>query len=141
MLLLSKELRRLIRLYARLIAKELPEPHTEYMAEMILILAHKGHSMTQKELTVCMQVDKSRMVMMVEELNKLNYLFVVRNPLDRREHFIQLTEKGKRLVPIIETAIKQVNKVVHQHLATSAIVRFEDTIRQIEQNLTNAVSH
>lgn len=140
MLLQSKELRRLNKLYMKLIARELPEPHTEYMAEMILILAYRQGSVTQKELSICMQVDKSRMVMMVEELNKLNYLFVERNPSDRREHFINLTDQGKKLVPVIEKAIKQVDDIAHRHLAESTIRHFKNTIRQIEQNLTNAVS-
>ena len=140
MFLLSKDLRRLNHLYLRLIAKELPEPLTEYMAEIIILLAKSQEKVTQKKLSAVMQVDESRMVMMIKKLSRLDYIWVEQNRLDHREHLLQLTDLGKGLVCLIENAVEQVNKVAHQHLGSSSIAQFHNTIRQIEQNLASAVS-
>jgi DNA-binding MarR family transcriptional regulator len=135
MILLSKELRRLSKLYTKAIAKELPVPHTEYLAELMLILSAQKEFITQKELTEHMQVDKSRMVVIIEELNRLGYLFTERNPVDRREHFVFLTEHGKKLLPGIKKAIDNVDQQIRQQLDPAGIAHFFATIQQMEQNL------
>ena len=135
MILLSKELRRLSKLYIKAISKELPAPHTEYMAELMLILSTRKAPITQKELTKHMQVDKSRMVIMIEELNKLEYIFIERNPADRREHFVFLTEGGRKLVPGIKQAIEKVNLQIRRQLDQAGIDHFYATIQQMGQNL------
>lgn len=139
MILLSKELRRLSKLYTKAIAKELPVPHTEYLAELMLILSTREQGITQKELTKYMQVDKSRMVVMIEELNKLEYVFIEKNPADRREHFVYLTEQGQQLVPGIQKAIDKVNQQIRRKLDPAGLRQFYVTISQMEQNLLNQV--
>lgn len=137
MILLSKELRRLSKLYIKAIAKELPEPHTEYLAELMLILSARKEAVTQKELTEYMQIDKSRIVMIIEELKKLGYIFIERNPADRREHFVFLTDQGKKLVPTIKQAINKVNQLIRQQLEPAHLDHFYAMMQQMELNLTD----
>jgi DNA-binding MarR family transcriptional regulator len=135
-LLLSKNLRRLSRLYTRTIARELPVFQPEYFADILLFLSSRTNPATQKELADYLQVDKSRMVIMIEELTRQEYVFIERNPKDRREHFVFLTEQGELLVPIIRSAIDKVDAVLYKELNKDLLNCFHSTLLKMEQNLT-----
>ena len=134
-LLLSKNLRRLSRLYTRTIARELPVFQPEYFIDILLFLSSRTSPATQKELADYLQVDKSRMVTMIDELTRQQYVFTERNPRDRREHFVFLTEQGSLLVPIIKEAIDKVDTVLYRELNKELLDCFHAILVKMEQNL------
>ena len=134
-LLLSKNLRRLSRLYTRTIARELPVFQPEYFIDILLFLSSRASPATQKELADYLQVDKSRMVTMIDELTRQQYVFTERNPRDRREHFVFLTEQGSLLVPIIKEAIDKVDTVLYRELNKELLDCFHAILVKMEQNL------
>jgi len=140
--LLSKSLRRLSRLYSRSIAKELPDLQIEYKLDVILLLASKKEHITQKEMAKILQIDKSRMAIIVGGLNQSNYIYTERNPADRREHFVFLTDKGKEIVPVIQAGIERVNDQINKQLDKQHLDYFYYTLLQMELNLTGkAIEH
>lgn len=139
-LLLSKNLRRLSRLYTRTIARELPVFQPEYFIEILLFLSSRTSPATQKELADFLQVDKSRVVIMIDELTRQEYVFTERNPKDRREHFVFLTDQGDLLVPIIRGAIDKVDAVLYKELNKDLLNCFHSTLLKMEQNLTQTPS-
>ncbi|QEM06453.1 winged helix-turn-helix transcriptional regulator [Mucilaginibacter rubeus] len=139
-LLLSKNLRRLSRLYTRTIARELPVFQSEYFIEILMFLASRTSPATQKELADYLQVDKSRMVIMVDELTRQEYVFTEINPRDRREHFVFLTEHGNLLVPIIRSAIDKVDTVLYKELNKELLDCFHAILVKMEQNLNQTSS-
>jgi DNA-binding MarR family transcriptional regulator len=134
--LLSKNLRRLSRLYNKTISKELPNFDSEYYAEILLIVSSNQQPTAQKTLVEHLHLDKSRVAILIDHLNKDQYTYTERNPADRREHFIYLTDKGKRLMPIIQQAIDKVNTSINKHLSEQNLNCFYATLLQMEQNLT-----
>jgi len=135
-ILLSKNLRRLSKLYNRTISRELPVLQPEYFIEIIIFLSSRHETVTQKELADYLQVDKSRVAIMVDELTRQLYVFTERNPKDRREHFVFLTEQGSLLVPLILSAINKVNALISKELNVDSLDYFYATLIKMEQNLT-----
>jgi len=133
--LLSKNLRRLSRLYNKTISKELPNFDSEYYAEILLIVSSNQQPTAQKTLVEHLHLDKSRIAILIDHLNKDQYTYTERNPADRREHFVYLTDKGKLLMPIIQQAIDKVNTSINKHLSEQNLNSFYATLHQMEQNL------
>jgi DNA-binding MarR family transcriptional regulator len=135
--LLSRKLQRLTRLYHLIIAKELPGFISENFGELILILYSFDKPLTNKDLTIHLQLDKSRVAVLTDQLTQLGYIFIQVNPDDRREHFVHLTEKGKQAAPIIQQAIKKVDGVLHGQLEQQQVISFYKTLQQMEHNLAD----
>ena len=132
---LSRKLQRLTRLYHVIIAKELPELNSENYGEMILILYSFDKPLTNKDLTIHLQIDKSRVAVLTDHLIKLGYIFIVINHEDRREHFVYLTKQGKKVAPLIQGAIHKVNDVLHGKVNQQHLICFYNTLKQMEKNL------
>jgi DNA-binding MarR family transcriptional regulator len=65
---------------------------------ILSVLKEKG-SLTQHEVGQCVYMDRSTMVMMIDDLEKAGLVERRSNPADRRSHSIHVTEKGKALLP------------------------------------------
>lgn len=139
-LLLSKNLRRLSTLYTRTITRELPVFQPKYFIDILLFLSSRTSPATQKELADFLQVDKSRVVIMIDELTRQEYIFTQRNPKDRREHFVFLTGQGNLLVPIIRSAIYKVDAVLYKEFNKDLLNCFHSTLLKMEQNLIQTQS-
>ncbi|QEM07835.1 MarR family transcriptional regulator [Mucilaginibacter rubeus] len=138
-LLFSKSLRRLSRLYIRAIARELPELTSECFIEVLQLFSTRSKPFTQKEIADILQVDKSRVATLVDELKVQGYIFTEKDPLDRRAHFVFLTEKGLELVPVIKDAIEKVNVRLCNGLDTEKINAFHLTMVKMERNLNQSL--
>lgn len=57
----------------------------------MLILAYRHDMVKQEALSTCMQVHQSLKAMRIDELDRLNYLFMESYPSDIRERFIHLS--------------------------------------------------
>ncbi len=65
---------------------------------ILTTLKEKG-SLTQHDIGRCIHMDRSTMVMMIDDLEKAGLVERRANPQDRRAYSIQVTEKGKNLLP------------------------------------------
>jgi DNA-binding MarR family transcriptional regulator len=65
---------------------------------ILTTLKEKG-SLTQHDIGRCIHMDRSTMVMMIDDLEKAGLVERRISPTDRRAHSIHVTEKGKGLLP------------------------------------------
>ena len=65
---------------------------------ILTTLKEKG-SLAQHDLGRCIHMDRSTMVMVIDDLEKAGLVERRSNPQDRRAHSIHVTEKGKNLLP------------------------------------------
>jgi len=65
---------------------------------ILTTLREKG-SLTQHDISRCVHMDRTTMVTMIDDLEKAGLVERRLNPQDRRAHSIQVTEKGKALLP------------------------------------------
>ena len=138
--MIAKDLRRLSKLYIKILALELPPPHTEYMAEAILYLSTQDKKVTQNALENFLEVDKRSLMRMLQELVTLQYLNIEPNSLNRNTHLFWLTETGKALIPKIENAIKLANENLMGEMGKEDFDAFLLKIRILEANLKKRIS-
>ena len=65
---------------------------------VMLVIAEKG-SISQQEIGKCVQMDRTTMVQVIDELEKMNLVERKESPTDRRAHAVYLTAKGKEILP------------------------------------------
>jgi DNA-binding MarR family transcriptional regulator len=135
--LLSKSLRRLSRLYGQALINAIPELHLENDADILLLLASSTARPTQKEISEILQIDKSRVAILIEGLKHKGLIYTERNHADRREHFVFLTDKGITILPKIQQAIDQVNVTMSRELKDETLACFYKTLLQIQNNLAD----
>jgi DNA-binding MarR family transcriptional regulator len=70
-------------------------------AGVLFIVQEKG-SITQQEIGKCAHIDRTTMVDVVDDLEKLGLVERKANPTDRRSHSIFLTRKCRESLPSIE---------------------------------------
>lgn len=136
-LLLSGTLRRLSRLYNKMILKEFPDFNSEYCPEILLYLSSNDKPSAQKHLAEHLHLDKSRVALLIEKLNEADYTYTERNPIDRREHLVYLTDKGRQLLPEIELAISKANTLLEQQLNGQSLASFYNALMQLELSLSD----
>lgn len=69
-------------------------------AGVLIILEEKG-SIPQNELGKCAYIDRTTVVGLIDDLEKMGLVERKEHPTDRRSHVIYLTAKGKELLPAI----------------------------------------
>jgi DNA-binding MarR family transcriptional regulator len=65
----------------------------------ILLLIQDRGSLPQQEIGKCMYIDRTTMVAMVDDLERLGYVERKAHPTDRRAHALYLTAKGREVLP------------------------------------------
>ncbi|HTA77642.1 MAG TPA: MarR family transcriptional regulator [bacterium] len=78
-------------------------------AGILTILEEKG-SLAQNELGKCAYIDRTTIVALIDDLEKLGLVERQEHPTDRRSHVIYMTAKGKDLMPLIAKKAKEVEK-------------------------------
>jgi DNA-binding MarR family transcriptional regulator len=98
---------------------------------------------TQQYLSDFLRVDKVSMVRMLDYLYEKGLITRVVNPGDRREHIIQLTSKGRKIMPDIHEGIKEMNSIALEGLSKTEqdlLFKFMSVIMKNIQDLpVNAV--
>ncbi|HEY5038623.1 MAG TPA: MarR family transcriptional regulator [bacterium] len=65
---------------------------------VLAVLEEKG-SVTQHEIGKCVYIDRTTMVSVIDDLEKLGLVERKEHPTDRRSHAIYMTVKGKETLP------------------------------------------
>src|ERR1700735_4350077 len=83
------------RLYLSALAKELKHLGLERHFSVLILIDKMGNECCQKFIADTLHIDKAMMVGVLDDLSKKGFIKRIQNPSDRREYFIQLTDKGK----------------------------------------------
>jgi len=78
-----------------------PTGLTAKHAGVLMILEEKG-SLSQNELGKCAYIDRTTVVGLMDDLERLGLVERKEHPTDRRSHAIYLTAKGKDVLPVID---------------------------------------
>lgn len=70
----------------------------------VLILIEQKTDCTQQFISDTLQIDKVSMVKIIDGFVKKQIVKRIQNLKDRREYFIELTPKGKKILPKIHAA-------------------------------------
>lgn len=99
----------LSKLYYGVLSKQLESLDIERYFS-VLYFIHQNPRCTQQEICNHLAVDKTAMVKVMNYLLKADYISREINPEDRREHFVVLSKKGKRMSTKIVKAFQNIDK-------------------------------
>ncbi|MBD1395048.1 helix-turn-helix domain-containing protein [Mucilaginibacter glaciei] len=137
--MIAKDLRRLSKLYVKVLALQLPPPHTEYMAEAMLFISGSAGCVKQKQLVDFMEVDRRSLMPMLKQLLDMGYLLAEEDPACNNEHLFSLAENGKKVMPQIYEAVSAAEKIMEEKLGEPGLSAFKKGMVQIEVSLKSKV--
>ncbi|HEY8401181.1 MAG TPA: MarR family transcriptional regulator [Cytophagaceae bacterium] len=122
--------------YLGVITKKLSHLDLERSYFTIVVIERLGGSVTQQQLGDYICKDKVSMVRIVDYLSKKGYVKRKKNKEDRREYFIELTEKAYKALPDIKTALKDANNATFKDISSEDIQTFYTVLEKLVCNLS-----
>jgi DNA-binding MarR family transcriptional regulator len=106
----------------------------------LLLIHRSGETITQQELADQLKVDKASMVRVIDFLSKGGFIRRKTNPEDRRQHILQLTAKGKAVMPEIEQCVAEMNDQALKGFSTKEKKQFYEWLDKVHSNLSEIPS-
>lgn len=104
---------------------------------VLVLIDQNDENLSQKALAEILHIDKSYMVTILDYLEEKGYVIREKNPYDRREQLIRLTNKANEDLPIIKNAIAELNKRSLNNIDESKKQIFNEVLSVIQDNLIN----
>ena len=82
-------------------------PTTEVQFNVLMLLKHADHPMTQKELSEWLLVDKSNLTGLVDRMESAGHLKRIKTEKDRRSYHLELTAEAETLLEELERPYRE----------------------------------
>ncbi len=132
---LGREFALLGKKYHSLLVKELEQLDIERHFSIFILLEKMGDNCNQSLLADSIHVNKATMVGILDDLSNKGFIKRIENPSDRREHHIQLSEKGKKYVLKIRIAVNKINDMVMKDVNPYEVDRIQEYLRIMYKNM------
>lgn len=123
------------KLYLAELAKNLKHLEIERQFSVLVLLDKMGSRCCQKLLGEMLDIDKAMMVGVIDDLSGKGFIKRTQNPDDRREHWIQLTAKGKENMPEILATVSRLNKSIMKGLTQPEVIKLHSQLEIIYKNM------
>ena len=111
-----------------------------YQHILVLIDRHR-ESLSQKALAEILEVDKSYMVTIIDYLSDKGYVIREKNPADRREQLIRLTDKAREDLVPIKKAFDELNRKLIRGIGEQDMAVFNRVLATLSANLHPESNH
>ncbi len=132
---LGKQLSVLTKLYVGVLTKNLGYLEIERHYSLLILIDKSKDKCTQQYLSDYLKIDKASMVRIIDDFVRKNFLKRTVNPNDRREHWMELTPKAKKLMPGILKTVEELNDTSLKGLSKKQKEYFFETLSVISSNL------
>jgi MarR family transcriptional regulator for hemolysin len=122
-------------LYFDLLSERLKHLGIEKNFSILVLIDKMGDHCSQKFIADTLHIDKTMMVGVLDHLGELGFVKRTQNPSDRRQYWIQLTEKGKAHMPAIKEVVNKLNESVLEGLSPSETIQFQQQLQLIYKNI------
>jgi DNA-binding MarR family transcriptional regulator len=139
-LLISRNLKKINHLYTKILSKELALYEMDQHFEALYLLGMQNQPITQNSLAELMQIDKSRMAVIIFVLEKKGLIQVKINPDDRRQHYVNLSSSAKTSIPALEKTIEKINQQAKAGIPEEKLLAFFEVSEMMRQNLLRSES-
>lgn len=120
--------------YLSALAKMVPQLSIDRY-HYVIVLIDSQENLTQKALAEILHIDKSYMVTILNYLEERGYVMRNKNPNDRREQLVRLTDLAIRSLPLIKNAIESLNRLAFLDICESNKQIFQEVMFTIQNNL------
>jgi MarR family transcriptional regulator for hemolysin len=132
---ISRKLNNLGRAYLSLLTKQVEGLGiSRYYYALTYICYHDG-LLTQKALANELGKDKSIIVNIIDTLSEQGFVYREVNPADRREHFLEVTDKAKKVVPKLIEAFETLNKSITEDISDDEMKIFNTVLTKMGTNI------
>ncbi len=97
----------------------------------ILVCLYKNGKMTMKDIADCIHRTKATVTVLVDKLEKLDYLKREVSEKDSRYTNIVLTQKGEDFKPIFEKISNDLNKMLLKNLSENESLLLEELLQKV----------
>jgi MarR family transcriptional regulator for hemolysin len=122
------------KLYHGVLSKSLEELDIERYFSVLYFL-NDNNGCSQQCICNNLAIDKTAMVKVIDYLIKAGYIERKVNPDDRREHFIMLTEKGKKRTSEVVDSFKATDEEIFSTIHKKDRETFIKVLAQLSNNL------
>jgi len=105
------------------------------------LIAQNNKTITQQNLSKQLQADKVVVVRIVDYLESVGFINRIDNPQDRRSHLLEITEKGKPYVNIIEEAIKSTDQLFLENIDNKNQTVFSEELINLADKMETIPGH
>jgi MarR family transcriptional regulator for hemolysin len=106
----------------------------KYYFALTVIYYHDGE-LTQNALAEILGKDKSIIVKIIDTLTEKGFVYRQKNPTDRRQHLLGVTDKAKEAVPHIITEFEHMNRSAAKDIPAHEMEVFEGVLSKMKKNL------
>jgi MarR family transcriptional regulator for hemolysin len=132
----GRHLTAVTKLYVGALKKRFEHLDLERYYSVLILIENTEDNCTQQYIADVLQKDKTSMVGIIDALEKKGYIRRVTNPLDRRQHIIQLTGKAIKTLPEIHKGINELNATATKGLSKQEVKNFHKNLQLISDNLS-----
>lgn len=133
---LGINLSKITKQYIGVLSSKLSHLDIERYYYPLVLIEKSGNKLTQQQLADHLCSDKVSMVRVIDYLSKKGYVKRKQNADDRREYFLELTEKGRCSVGEVEKAIYESNREAFSGITEREIEIFFNLLTKIACNLS-----
>ena len=133
--MIANDLRRMSKLYIKALGQFLPPPHSEFMAETMLLVARSKKPVTVERLINHLENDKRTIIKLLEELVTVGYVSIIKISSVKKDDQIVLTEMGRQLLPQVQEAIALTEQRLKGKSEDMDLETFTDILKRMENNL------
>jgi DNA-binding MarR family transcriptional regulator len=101
---------------------------------ILMLLAKTREPLSQKQLALRLELDKSSVVLIMDDLERLQMAKRSRDPLDRRAHAVEITDKGRECLARAETIAAQLSGQILAGISHDRRRQLDATLQQIIRN-------
>ncbi|MEO6883777.1 MAG: MarR family transcriptional regulator [Bacteroidia bacterium] len=132
---IGKQLNVLSKLYFGALTHKLEHLEIERYFSILILIENSGNKCTQQYIADCMEVDKTAMVRIIDYLVKKDFIKRVMNPDDRREYWVQLTQKALKKMKEINRAVQTMNTATTKNFSKTELTIFYKILEKMQANL------
>lgn len=131
---LGKEISILSRQFNIYISRELKELDIMPSEYIFIVNIEKGCKCSQQYLCDFFVIDKAVATRAVCSLVKKGILMRQKNPADKREYMLSLTEKGEQLKPLIQKKLSNWTRILAKNLSEEQMVAEYEILKDMRKN-------
>lgn len=105
------------------------------------LIAQNNKTITQQQLSKQLHADKVVVVRIVDYLESAGFINRINNPEDRRSHLLEITEKGKPYINIIEDAIKSTDQLFLENIGEKNQSSFPSELINLANKMETVKGH
>ena len=97
----------------------------------ILACLYQNNKMTMKDIADKIHRTRPTVTVLIDKLEKLNYVKRTVSDKDNRYTYISLTKKGEDFKPIFEKISNELNDILYKNLSNDEAETLEDILKKI----------